>query len=223
MTKLRSRPQLGNPSQGPQKRPGEQFYMHVDAVTQVSTSGETSAVVGIPLGLAPVPERKYVADMCHVTSNETGVKIIFGQVKLAQDGMRSAVVVKMSRRGIGFLLNAVDEIKNPSYADIILGEGLKPITLPPLSSEPDQVVMLAANMAITAMSGEEVALDFLQISPFSMAAIMKGAREVAVDPVVRVDLNSELFMGLIDTLRKIPGLNKEMDLQSTLTDAGVVK
>src|SRR5437868_14945322 len=108
MSNLRSRAVRAAPVV--QKRPGEHHYVNVDVQNRVSTSGETATYVGIALGSAPVPDRKYVADTCYLIPDQGGGKIIFGQMKLAQDQIRSAVVIKMSCRGIGFLLRAVDDI-----------------------------------------------------------------------------------------------------------------
>src|SRR5882672_8358399 len=107
MSNLRSR--QNRESAVSHKRPGDHFYMAVDAQHHVSTSGETALLLGLSLGMAPVPERKYVADVCHVSQSDTGIKLIFGQEKFSQNQLRSAVVIKMSRRGIGFLLRGVDE------------------------------------------------------------------------------------------------------------------
>jgi hypothetical protein len=192
------------------KRPGDNYFVDVALERKVSTSGETVSSVGITLATAPVPERRYVADVCYVKHDSVGVKIIFGQQKLIQGLLRSAIVIKMSRRGVSQLLSSVDEISNPSYAEIAERERFTPISVQEPESEPEQVITLAANLAISAMSGEETSMDFLQMSPFAMAVLAKGAHQAPIDPVVRVDLHSEVFLGLLESLRRIPGLEKDL-------------
>lgn len=197
----------------PPKRPGDHYYVAVDFYDRVSTSGETAAELGVALAAAPVPERKYVADVCYLSDSITGAKIVFGQQAFpATERLRSAVVVKMSRRGVGFLLRSIDAVTDPSYAQIAEKLRLKPIPVSELTAEPEQVVMLAANAAVSAMSGEEASVDFLQMSPFAMVSARRGAREIPVDPVVRIDLSSETFLGLIEALRALPNISREMAL-----------
>jgi hypothetical protein len=52
------------------------------------------------------------------------------------------------------------------------------------------------------MSNKEACLDFYQASPFAIGNVQKSHR-LALDPVVRVDLRSSLFLSMIAGLRNL--------------------
>jgi hypothetical protein len=193
-------------------RPGEGVVVDVAIEQFIATDGSTVANVGINLGAAQVPDRKYSADACAVAQTHGTVKIIFGQERVGGKGWRSLVLVQMSAESAGRFLGTLNQPGHP------LSDGNNPFakfgseTLTTDVTEPEQAITLSANLAVVAMNDNEACLDFYQASPFSMGAAFKS-KKLALDPVVRIDLRSSLFMAIIDGLRGLGIKPQELKVQ----------
>lgn len=181
-------------------RPGEGAPIDVIFDKSFTSDGHTIASFGIDASLAPVPDRKYTADECAVLENKGTVKVLFGQERIDGKGWRSVLVVQISKEAASRFLAMADAISNPSLAEIAAGVKIETEKLATPPSEPGQAIALTANLGIVALSGNEACIDFYQTSPFAIGAVLKS-KKLALDPVVRVDLRSSLFFGLIKGLR----------------------
>lgn len=192
-------------TRGPANRPGEGSPINVSVQTFVATDGRTIAQLGTDLSQAVVPDRRYAADTCAVTYVNQTVKIIFGQERLNGDGLRSALVVKMSPRAVAQLLAMIDASLTPAFVQATHDEGVEVQKLALPTIEPTQVtVVLAANLALPAISSMEGCIDFYHASPFAVGVAMQSkAGKLAVEAVVRVDLSAGLLLGLIEELRRV--------------------
>jgi hypothetical protein len=188
-------------------RPGEgSAAINASFQTFISPDGRSVAQLGLDLSQAVVPDRKYAADTCSLLYSNQTVRIIFGQERFNGDGLRSAVVVKMSPRAVVQLLAMIDSTMPASFVEALLGtEGVEVQKLASSTMEPAQVtVVLAANLAMPAVSGMEACIDFYQASPFALGVTMQShSDKLAVEAVVRVDLSTGLLLGLLEELRRI--------------------
>src|ERR1700733_13700223 len=143
----------------------------------------------------PVPDKKYVADVCGVLRTGQVFKIYFGQCPVPDQPLQNLLVMNMSQNGVRTTLAAVGQVSNPTFEEIAKqgNFGAVPLFVP--SVAPAQTVTLSANFALTAMASEEAVIDFLKSSPFSIASAFHSSK-MAVEPIVRVDLSSGLLLGL---------------------------
>jgi hypothetical protein len=192
-------------SRGPVNRPGEGSAISVSVQTFISTDGKSIAQLGVDLSQAVVPDRRYAADTCAVLYVNQTVRIIFGQERFSGDGLRSAVAVKMSPRAVAQLLVMIDASMPSTLVQAIRNEGVEVQKLASPTIEPTQAtVVLAANLALPAISSMEGCIDFYQASPFALGVAMQSnAAKLAVEAVVRVDLSAGLLLGLIEELRSV--------------------
>jgi hypothetical protein len=152
----------------------------------------------VDMGDAPVPERRYVADIASVSYRDGTVYLVFGQRKLVGRGLRTMVVLTMSSLGVLNFLKACEGI--PSE---VLNKFVSPnLVLKPddFEEEPSQVVDLAANLIVAGFSGREACFDFYFVSPYVLGQLAQGGK-FAVDPVVRVILQSGLASAIVKSLQ----------------------
>lgn len=98
--------------------------------------------------------------------------------------------------------------------ELLKQQGMKLGTLIDITDEPNQTIGLTANIVMASCSGEESALDFYHMSPFSVVEVQKGGGLFA-DPVVRVILPTSLLMALVDKLDQIKDSLPESDVVKT--------
>ncbi len=195
------------PSVGVPLRPGEGTEVAIQ-IDRSKLAAGISQSIALDLSTVPVPGRTYVADVCGVTQNSHVIRLFFAQCPLGTDDVHSLVVIHMSMAGIENMLGSIDQVSDPTYDEIMAAEKVAPE--PPFvpSKLPVQTVTLSSNWAITAMSGQEAVIDFFKSSPFAVAALRRSAK-LAVEPVLRIDLSSACFFGLVTELRRIVGTSKE--------------
>ena len=195
-----------NPIAGFATRRGEGEPVEV-AITQVPTvSGGFSTGFALNFATATVPDRRYYADTCVVIRARSVVKIPFAQVRISDDTIRSMIAVQMPCSSARQFIEAIDATKEPSYSELAAQHGIVIDELPKLLKEPTEpaAVAFAANAAVTAIAGDAAVIDFYQLSPFVAAAMQKvpNTRTMGLEPVVRVDLATSLFLGMLAALRK---------------------
>jgi hypothetical protein len=180
-------------------RPNEGTVIDSRLETRVSVDGKTVSSMGADLSKAPVPDRRFTADTCTLIASPNTLKIVFGQERIDGKGLRSAIVVQMSRNaGVNFV-RTIDAMDGPSLADIVKDGKISP-ERSTVTEEPAQALSLSANTPITAISGHEACIDFYQISAFAMS-VASRSQKLAVEPVVRVTLRTSLVYGLVVDLR----------------------
>lgn len=179
-------------------RPGEGALVQVTRHDLPQPDGTKAVTIGIDLGNAPVPDRKYVADAASVIRAVDGIRMMFAQHKLGKgQGLRSLLVVHLS----------VDALRNFSSSTEPLIETLREhgdicgpndIPLIEIDEEPAQTIAFTANFVVCGYAGSEATIDFLHSSAFVIDHMVKSGRQLAVDPIVRVSLPSRLFLNLLD-------------------------
>jgi hypothetical protein len=167
----------------------------------VQVSGQSVAEISVDASRAPVPDRKYVADFAGVDEFKGNIRLLFGQRKIGTEQLRSLIVIHLSRNGVMHLLHSMERMDSPTYEEIVEKTGIEVIALDPVPEEPQQTVSLAANVTLSAMSGDEVCLDFYRASPFSQRSAEHGGK-FYIDPVVRIDLPSGMFISLMRELKQ---------------------
>jgi hypothetical protein len=182
-------------------RPNEGSPVQVILGQVAEINGLSVQTAAIKLGDAPVPERKYVADVCGVEYVTGTLKLLFGQRRIGSDELRTLLVIHMSNAGAARFLAATDQLTPQSLQEMAktLGIGVQESTS--IKTEPAQTVALAAGMVLIAAAGDETTMDFYQASAFALAAVA-GTNKLVLDPVVRIDLRTALLRGLIDGVRK---------------------
>ncbi len=192
-------------------RPGEGTVVELARRQVPRPDGSTGLELNLDLGLAPVPERRYVADVAGVTYEDDVLQMFFGQKKVAKSpALRSLIVVQMtSTATIQFIKTLVGF--EPGFRKWLSENGVAR-QLTSIEEEPEQTVTLFANMIGLAFAGREACLDFYHASPFSLHQVQQN-KKMAVEPIVRVILASRLLLPIIDKLHELePMLPKEQGL-----------
>ena len=185
----------------PVMRQNDGIAMGVKKTIEMRPDGQSVVAVSIDFTTAPVPDRKYVADIASVIGYDHSIKLLFGQNKLPK-GLRSLLVVDMSPSAITKFVTTISEVNNPSYRDIAELTQLSTPKLTKITDEPDQTVAFKANIISSAASGEDACIDFYYISPFAMRDLATNDK-VSIDPVVRVDIQVNLFVSLLEELERV--------------------
>lgn len=198
----------------PRLRQGEGALINAIRHDLPHPDGTKSTAVGIDLGTAPVPDRKYAADVAAVIEADDGIRLVFAQRRLDK-GLRSLVVVHIS----------VDALRNFSRSVVGLLDGLKahgqlcgPKDLPltDIREEPTQAVAFNANFIVCGYAASEATMDFMLSSAFVLDHIVRSAgSQIAVEPIVRVTLPSRLMFNVLDqavALSRKMGLHEEQQL-----------
>jgi hypothetical protein len=182
-------------------RPGEGTVVEL-ARKQIShPDGSSGVELAIDLSIAPVPERRYVADVAALTYDEGMVQFLFGQKKIGKSGaLRSLIVLQMTSLAVGQFAKTLIAVE-PGLRKWIEQNGNHG-ELANIEEEPDQTVTLFANMVGLAFAGPEACVDFYHASAFSIHFAQQN-KKMAVDPVVRVILNSGLMIRMIDKLHAL--------------------
>jgi len=180
-------------------RQGEGIIIETSRKMVPLPNGASSFEIALDLGNAPVPERKYVADVASVKYEDGVLHVLFGQKSIGSTNahLRTLIVISMSSLGALMFLRSLNLIR--AQLDSLRDKpGYTPVTLPPIETEPaaPQTVALAANLIVVAFSGRESVIDFYHASAFVMSQIQRGGK-FAVDPVVRVFLPTGLLFSVI--------------------------
>lgn len=183
-------------------RPNEGIGINVIRNVVPQANGTTVTIVGFDLSNAPVPDRRYVADTATVILSKGTVKLVFAQETITSK-LRSMLIIHMTINGIRHLLSSIKHLKNTDFDTLVNSLNLEHEDLLTLEEdEPEQTIALSANMVAAAFSGNETCLDFYSASAFVMANIA-NSKTVPIDPVVRVDLRTSLFVSLRDKLQEL--------------------
>lgn len=187
-------------------RSGEGIGIDVIHQTVPQPDGTSLSIVGLNLSNAPVPERRYAADLATVLYKRELVKLVFAQETISSTSptLRSMLVVHVAPNAARQFLHSLVQMGPPGIDELARKSGIEPEPLSELDSEPDQTVAFAANLVAAAIGGREACLDFYHASAFSMVNIAKASK-LPIDPVVRVDLRTSLLMSLRNALQELEG------------------
>jgi hypothetical protein len=174
---------------------------HAVALHRVSEDAAT-VTFGLDMSMAPVPQRRYAADLAALKYDGQDIKFIFGQSSLVGGAWDSALVIRMNPVSAKQLFESVDQMGNPSLAQIAEISGFTAEFLSEIRDEPRQTANMVANFAGIGVSGHETCIDLYHASAFAMRNLHEsGALEV--EPVVRVDIRTSIFMSIVSGLAKI--------------------
>lgn len=194
-------------------RKGDGVVIDVVQHRSVETAGITQITYGLNLNEAPVPTRRYVADVADAVSKRGGIHLIFGQEKVGSDDLRSLLVIHVSASSIRAILQSFAQM-TPTFQQIAETVGSEREALSSVREGSAQAVAFSATGCACAAAGEDACLDFYSVSPFSVRSV-QVVKKVAVDPVVRVDLRVSLLAALIEKLtmleKALPGIKLEND------------
>ncbi len=167
----------------------------------INVAGTTGTLFTIDLTSAPVPDRRYAADIATVVRVNDMVRLIFGQTKVGGIEPRSLVVIHLSALAVRQFLQSMPDVLATmrAYAQ---QSNLTKVSLVDVEKEPNQTVALAANITAASASGREACMDFYYTSPFVMLQVTKGGG-FAVDPVVRVMLSTGLLLAICERLESM--------------------
>jgi hypothetical protein len=194
-------------------RNGEGALIDVRSSTIVGTEGQTAIMLNIDLNKAPVPDRRYAADFAGLIYKDDIVKFIFGQEKIDSSSIRSLVIIAMHAPDANKFLQSLGDLRSPTLDEMGTRFNIKKVDLYQISSEPEQTVAMAANLVSAAVSGRAACLDFYSASAFAIAKVVE-TQQLAVEPVVRIDLPTSYLITIRNSLRELvvdfpPDINGE--------------
>lgn len=184
-------------------RQGEGVSVDASAMPIIAPGGLPAVALKFDLAKARVPDRRYAADACAIATAHGVIKIMFGQERIDGKGWRTLLVVNMPIPGVQAFLATLTNISNPTLEEVAANLHLADETLSAKASEPEfpnQVASLTANLGLFAVANTEACLDLYHASAFAVAAV-SGSRKLSVDPVVRIDMRTQLFIALFSALR----------------------
>lgn len=172
------------------------------ALSPVAQS-DGSVTFGVDIGSAPVPSKRYAADACEVDLKDGNLRMIFAQRGIGDEPFESALVIKLNPLAARNLIESVGDMDNPTVAEIAekIGEERRPLER---VARARQMVSVVANFVTVAVAGFETCVDFYHASAFSIRAIdAKKKTHLGLEPVVRVDITTGLFMAIQDALEAL--------------------
>lgn len=193
-------------------RPGEGEAVLVTRHHSANPDGTTTLSLAIDMSSATVPDRRYVADIASVMRNGDMVKLIFGQSKVAGQGLRSLVVIHMAGLAVHQFLRSMPSLVK-TMEDFSSQRKIAKADLANISEEPKQTVALAATVIVASISGRDGCLDFYYSSPYVAVQVAQGGKFV-VDPVARVMLPMNLLHAIYKKLESM-----KVDLPDDITEA----
>ncbi|MBI4703441.1 MAG: hypothetical protein HY744_20195 [Deltaproteobacteria bacterium] len=160
-----------------------------------------SRIERLDLAAARVPGRRYQADAGDAVARDGRVQILFAQRRCLA-GLRSLVVVNVSPEGVRNILASCVEFL-PRLREYLDSRKLPAAVPLERTEEPAQAVALVANLALIAYADTEALIDFYHASAWSLRVLAQGGQDLAVDPVVRVDLSVTLLRLVLDRLQEL--------------------
>lgn len=154
---------------------------------------------GIDVSKAPVPQRRYAAELCAIVHDKFEARLIFGQRCLVGEELESALVVRMTLKALREFSESLLVMNIESMqADLQLPDE----ELTTITSHPNQTASMVANLVSVAIADHETCLDFYHASAFAIAKIQKQ-HKLEVEPIVRVDIRTSLFIPFVRELNTI--------------------
>lgn len=163
-----------------------------------------SLLLTIDLSKAPVPERRYVADVAGVLVSDDIVHLLFGQAQIVGSGLRTMLDIHVPAQGIRHFLDSFHAHDMPNTLSTLRqklgyeGRGLYNIT-----EEPKETFALPVNLIATAVTSREACLDMYYADTFVISKAVRGIGDFKADPVVRISLPSAVLLGVIAKLESL--------------------
>jgi len=184
-------------------RPGDYGSLPVNRRVVAQPGGSPLVELSLDLQNAPVPERRYAADGVLAVRTPENVHLVFGQAKITSTQLQSAVLLKFSFDAArSFLATCVDF--TPRLRKFVEANAVhKSAPLQISGEEPSQVVTMTTNMVAAVYMGREACLDFYNASPFAFRALGNDGTQLAVDPLLRVELATGLLLSMVEQLEAL--------------------
>lgn len=182
-------------------KPGEGVTFGVTRTHAVDVKGSTGVLLTVDLTSAPVPDRRYAADIATVERVNDMVNLIFGQTKVGGRDFRSLLVIHLSASAVHQFLRSVQDIL-PTIREYAKRSNLAKVDLTDVDQEPSQTVALTANLIAASHSGREGCLDFYYSSPWVMIQVKKGG-DFAAEPIVRTTLSTGLLLAICERFESV--------------------
>ena len=170
----------------------------IDIIRHPMREGAKSQQISMDMSSAPVPDRRYPADVASVLVSDDMVRLLFGQRKLTGTGLLSVLVINISFWGVRQFLSSMVGVAKTGRTHME-EHRIPAAQLFQVKEEPNQTVPLAANIIAAAYAGREACMDFYHASSFSMRGLGLGAGFFA-EPVVRITLTTPLLLAIHDGL-----------------------
>ena len=179
-------------------RPGEGTAIGGDRKQVANADGTTGTLFTLNLNTAPVPDRRYVADIASVSASEHRLSLIFGQSKVVGTGTRSLLVIEVATTFAAQIVNMIQELIE-NLRKYVKQHDVPALQLVDIKEEPSQTVSLAGNVVAAGYASRDACLDFYYVSPFAIQQAEAGGDFVA-EPVVRVSLPTSLLLSICERL-----------------------
>ncbi len=188
-------------------REGEGYSIHIERHIEPLPNGTLRETWGLDLAAAPVPPRQFWADSATVVYRDERIRWLFGQRRETDHSLCSLVAITQSPTTVPDFLKSCGGMTK-DMEGFVAAKGL---TLPRplvLEKEPDQRVVLVANVIAVAFAGDEAVLDFYNMSPRTKSDVRRmGQASAPIDPIVRISLRTTLVMTLLNELQGIATAN----------------
>ena len=165
-------------------------------------SSEDVITVGLDISSAPVPQGRFAAELCEVRFEFNDLRLIFAQRTLDRGGLDSALIVRMNPIAGHQLLRSINDMQRPGLDGIAEAMGIQATPLAKISQQPSQMANVVANLVAIAVSGFETCMDFYHASAFAMRNVT-DSDTLAVEPIVRVDVQTAVFVSMVQELRAL--------------------
>ena len=159
---------------------------------------------GLDLSSAPIPTRRYAAELCNIRYVNGEAKLIFAQSDLLGESIDSAVQIRMNPISVLQFSQSLQMIQNPSVEQILDALNVDAQELSVIGSSPSQIANMFSNIVSCAIAGYDTCLDFYNATPFSMKK-SEGKDELEIEPVVRIEMRTTMFVALMRELFVIEG------------------
>lgn len=167
--------------------------------------GATIVRMSLDMANAPIPDRRYSADVAAVALRDDSVLMLFGQRRIEGPELRSLVIVRLFPEPVQRFFESSTEFIEDLRA-VLARNNLDEREVGSTLKEPEQTVALAGNLLAAAYSGHEAVLDLYQLSPMVIHKLrLQSANSVPLDPVVRIDLPTTLLAGVFTALEAVRG------------------
>jgi hypothetical protein len=155
--------------------------------------------VGLDLAHAPVPARRYAAELCQVTLFDNELRLTFAQRTPSGKDLDSVLVLRLNPKAALGFVDSVEQMNNPGIAAIAKSTGVEAEKLHVIDSNPvhpGNFANMIANFVAVGVSEYEACMDFYHASAFSMGS-MKTGGTLDMEPKVRVDIRTSLLVSLM--------------------------
>lgn len=184
-------------------RAGDGVAIDIVRRTAPRADGTTALEIGLDLRDAPVPDRRYLADVASVKVVEDSLQLLFGQRTVSGNGLRSLVILVLTPEGVKNFLNTCVDFapKLHAYLDRI---SAPKSPLSEFTDEPEQTVAMPVSIIAASHVERDACIDFYHASPSAIRSVLQqhDTSVIGIDPVVRIQLSTRLLAAVVDGIEE---------------------